>query len=111
MNENMYLYTSSAFWWTPEGSDGLRHCARRFETSALEGTVAIVGGRACSAYNHSMISSFFCVCVCTREAGAVAYLEEPAQTRDIVGPFLESCFEEGQRSLDPGSIFPVVLVL
>lgn len=57
MNENMYLYTSSAFWWTPEGSEGLRHCARRFETSALEGTVAIVGGRACSAYNHSMISS------------------------------------------------------
>jgi len=77
MKEKMYLYTSSAFWWTPEGSDGLRHCARRFETSALEGTVVTVGGRDCSAYNHTMISASI-ECAFASEAEAVAYLEEPA---------------------------------
>ena len=50
MVANMYAYTSSAFWWTPEGRTGLRHCERRRATVSLWGTTAMSAGWACKAY-------------------------------------------------------------
>lgn len=40
----IYVYTSKAFWCTPEGSDGFKHCANRFATVVLCGTTGKSGG-------------------------------------------------------------------
>jgi hypothetical protein len=36
-----------AFWCTPEGRAGFKHCARRFATIAFDGTAITVLGCAC----------------------------------------------------------------
>ena len=44
--ENMYAYTSSVFWCTPEGSVGFRHCDSRFAMTVLCGMSEASAGRA-----------------------------------------------------------------
>ncbi len=39
------------------------------------------------------------------------YLQQTTEEGDIIGPFLQGCIEQGQRSLHTGGISPVVLVL
>jgi len=60
--ENINEYTSSVFWWTPAGNEGLRHCANRLETANLDGIARHVG-YACKACSPGQMNPTFILAV------------------------------------------------
>ena len=102
----MYAYTSSAFWCTPDGKDGLRHCDNRFATVGAYGIRVIDVGRDCKAY--------YCYQLRAHALGPPdlgSYLEKLVEERYVVGPLVESGVEETQHLVNAGGVAFVVFVL